>query len=194
MDERLTIAKKLGNFLKILHSYPLEQARAMHMDELDPNGYYDFFETIWPENRRTIYPLLTKDEQQWCEQILVSYMETREQSFIPLVTHNDMLPEHIIVDDKKHTLSGVIDFALRIADPARDFMFLHCYGEDFLDTAITEYGDVDTTFKKRRTFYGGNFYVMYLYNAVTTKENDADAIEQHKQALSQYIDEYPLNM
>ena len=40
------------------------------------------------------------------------------------VIHSDIMPEHIIVNPKTHTLSGIIDFGdIEIGDPAYDFAF-----------------------------------------------------------------------
>jgi aminoglycoside 2''-phosphotransferase len=185
-DEKLQIARQIGKFLKTLHEYPIPRAEEMGAYKIDVKGYYDYFASIWPKDREIIYPMLREEEKQYLDKIFSEYMETKEAAFTPVVTHDDVLPEHIIVDEKQHKMSGIIDFSLRIADPARDFMFLHVFGNDFLGEALAEYGKVEDLFMKRRAFYGANFYVMYLYNAVTG-ENSKEKVEKYKKALSSYL-------
>jgi aminoglycoside phosphotransferase (APT) family kinase protein len=185
-EERYKVAKQLGEFLKVLHAYSVHKAEEIGAYKIDVNGYYEYFESIWSEDKKVVYPLIDESERQYLDKVFAAYMQTERTAFIPVVTHDDVLPEHIIVDEKRHEINGIIDFSLRIADPARDFMFLHVYGNDFLEEALAWYGEVDNQFMKRREFYGANFYVMYLYNAIT-KGSNKEKIKQYRNALSSYI-------
>lgn len=45
--------------------------------------------------------------------------------------HGDLVPEHILLDEKTGQLSGIIDFGdVALGDPAQDFLGFWTYGED----------------------------------------------------------------
>lgn len=189
-QELVIIAKQMGKFLTKLHSFSLSQARNMGMDEIDPLKYGEFFKDFLEKDEEIIYPLLSINEQVWIEKLMKNFADlTKSDPFEVKVTHFDLLPEHIIVDTKTHKLNGIIDFSLRIADPARDFTFFDRYGDVFLQTVYKNYDlSKDKYFDRRRKFYAGNLSVVNLYQSLERKDNKM--IKIHLAQLKEYIKDH----
>lgn len=182
----MSVAAAIGQFLTVLHAFPVHEARRMTMPEISPYSYWQWFDeflaTAWPEISR----YLSDAERQWVQEKYTSYFElSRSHSFDLMVTHSDMLPEHIIVDPGAHTLSGIIDFAPRIADPANDFKYFDRYGAAFLQEVYRHYRDVEPWFDERRTFYAADLLVSNLNRAI--EYGDEECIERERRELSRYI-------
>lgn len=189
-QELIIIATEMGRFLTKLHSFSLSQARDMGMDELDPIKYGDYFKEFLKKDKEIIFPLLSTDEQVWIEKLIKDFTDlTRDKPFEVKVTHFDMLPEHIIIDTETHKLNGIIDFSLRIADPARDFTFFDRYGDIFLQTVYEKYDlSKDEYFDRRRKFYAGNLSVVNFYQSLERK--DDKMIKIHLAQLKEYIKDH----
>jgi aminoglycoside 2''-phosphotransferase len=70
--------------------------------------------------------------------------------------HDDLQPEHIIVQADSGRLSGIIDWGAALGDPAQDFSFIAAWGGwDFTGSVLESYhGTVDTDFLNRLLFLG----------------------------------------
>lgn len=186
-EELGTIAKDMGKFLSTLHSFPKDEAVAMNMESLiSPEDYGAYFKEFLKKKRDALFPLLAKEEQEWIEKSVEEFSNlTKEHPFEMKVTHSDMLPEHILIDPKTHQLTGIIDFSLRIADPANDFKFFDRYGDTFLKAVYDNYLTVDEYFDIRRKYYAGNLPVATLSHSIEGK--DSRMIELHLKQLKEYI-------
>jgi len=185
-QELVSIAVDMGKFLTALHSFPIARARSMSMDEIDPKTFWKYFEDLYEKIKRKTFPLLSKDEQRWTENLVKEYINvSRDNQFKLVVTHNDLLAEHMLIDEKTHRLSGIIDFSLRIADAAHDFSFFDRYGPLFLETVYKNYPPVDNSFDRRRIFYAGHVPIINLYESMTGKSENMT--ETHLQELKEYI-------
>jgi aminoglycoside phosphotransferase (APT) family kinase protein len=102
-------------FLDALHAVPVDEVLAPHPDWLET--YREQAE----EFRRVVLPLLDPDERPRGEALL-GEIETLT-GFRPALTHSDIAPSHLLVQDGK--LTGVIDWGdARIGDPAIDYAWL----------------------------------------------------------------------
>lgn len=185
-QELVNIAIDMGKFLTKLHSFDLAQARLMKIDELDPKMYWKYFEDLYRKIKIVTLSLLSKNEQQYIEEIVKDYVQiTKNNPFKLKVTHHDLLEEHILIDEKTHKLNGVIDFSLRIADPARDFEYLNRYGDLFLKTVYKNYLLVDKYFDRRRKFYALHVPVINLYESI--QRNDVVMNKKYFIELRDYL-------
>lgn len=185
-NQMMSVAASLGRFLKVLHAFPLDRARQMNMDELDPVNYWQWFQGALDRYRQTVFRFLSDREQAWVEARYAAYIElSQRHTFTVKVTHSDLHPEHIIVDANSHALNGVIDFSPRIADPANDFKCFDRFGAAFLREAYAYYAYVDETFDQRRQFYATDLPVNNLYQAI--ESGDEERINGMRQELSAYI-------
>lgn len=179
------IAKQIGDFLTVLHAFPLETARTLGFEELDSiKSWSDRLNKI----KKVVYPHISETEQAWTTELFSDFIEMITQNpFENKLTHSDIMPEHIIVNPQTHQLSGIIDFSdMCIADPAYDFTFLRKYGLDFLNTAYESCRlDKDDAFEKRRQFYEDRLVVTNLEHSIELQ--DKEKIELHKKQLTDYI-------
>jgi aminoglycoside phosphotransferase (APT) family kinase protein len=123
-------------FLDALHAIPVDEVPAPHPDWLETyRGQADEF-------RRVVLPLLDADERARGEALLA---ETETLTgFRPALTHSDLGPSHLLVDDGR--LVGVIDWGdARIGDPAIDYAWL-------LNGPFPDW-DVDDELRRRALVY-----------------------------------------
>ncbi len=124
-------------------------------------------------------------------ELFADYIDNiRATPFTTTVTHADMWVFHIIVDCQSHTLSGVIDFGLRIADPANDFKAFEHYGQAFVAEVYSTYDlPIDDSFDMRRLFYTGHDVVYILARAIERNNQKQISIAHTK--LMKYIEAHP---
>lgn len=189
--ELKTIAKSFGQFLANLHLFSTNKLQGLNTNSpTNSEEYARYYITIFDEDKKRIGNLLTNDEWKWVEKNIANYYElTIQHPFQLNLIHGDILPKHILIDEETHRLNGVIDFNLRIGDPANDFRYFDRYGEIFLKTVYDNYLPVDTFFDNRRKFHSGDLLVAYLYLATDTK-NEIMKVE-YLHELKEYIATHP---
>lgn len=146
---RAAIAAQLGAFLSALHSFPVEQARS-----LAPSIEVTEREPIEQEAAAVedeLFPLLTPAEQRWAQSLYSAASDPAIWRWTPVVTHNDLSADHILVDQQTQRLSGIIDWGdMALGDPANDFAALVDYDQPFVDAVLQHYSlPVDAAFRTR---------------------------------------------
>jgi aminoglycoside 2''-phosphotransferase len=189
--ELTELAKDVGKFLLALHSYSIEKVKHLGIESLvSPQDYADYFTDVIDVDKNVMNDLLTEEEWKWFEQIVKKFSTVSyKHPYQFTITHSDMLAEHILIDEKKHRLSGIIDFTLRIADPANDFKYFDRYGKAFLKNVYDTYLPVDEYFDERRKFYAGDLVVANVYQAV--ERHDILKQERYLKELKDYIAHNP---
>ncbi len=185
-EELLVAAKQLSLFLTTIHSFSIEKAKQLGVQQIDS---FKSWEKRFIKIKKEVFPHISKKEQQWVIHLFEEFLKVIKKVPINMVlTHSDIMPEHIIVDPKIHKLSGIIDFGdISIDDPAYDFAFLAHYGQVFLDEVYKNYGlPQDTKFEIRRQFYENIFVVTNLEHSI--KLADIEKIPLHKKQLSEYVE------
>ncbi|MDP4011915.1 MAG: phosphotransferase [Candidatus Roizmanbacteria bacterium] len=184
-ENKLIIARKLGQFLTAVHSFPIDEAKEIGIQEENVlQSWTDHFQNI----KKMVFPHLNLKQQDWTTRIFASFLQLiKEHPVQTVVTHSDIAPEHIIVNPDEQTLSGVIDFGdINITDPTYDFTFLNKYGKDFLEEAYGAYTlPRDPYFEKRRQFYEDRLVVTNMEHSV--KVGEQYWIERHKVELAEYM-------
>ena len=189
-EELLTIAQQLGSFLTTVHSFPIEKAKQLGIQQINS---FDSWQKRLTKIKKEVFPHIDENKQQWIITLFKNFLKTIAKVPIKSVlTHSDIMPEHIIVDPEVHTLSGIIDFGdILIADPAYDFTFLARYGQDFLNEAYKNYRlPRDEAFEIRRQFYEDRLVVTNLEHSLELR--DKGRIATHKQQLFDYVATHPL--
>jgi aminoglycoside phosphotransferase (APT) family kinase protein len=146
--DRLT--EQVGAFLSQLHGFPLDQAQALGVPELD----------LWEDHYRPLIDqamqYLGVSAQQW----LAAQAEAFEsgggtRSAPRVLIHGDISGNHLLLDGDSG-LGGVIDFGdAMIADPALDLAgLLNDMAEPFLDQVREHYlAELDADARRRVRFY-----------------------------------------
>lgn len=185
---RNSIAETIGKFLALLHSYPVKQAEKMGIESfVNSEQYAEYFKNLSQIDKSVLYPLLTTEEWTWIETNCSEfYSFTRKNPFSLMVTHSDIVPKHILFDERTQTLSGIIDFSLQVSDPAHDFQYFDRYGNEFLKTIYKYYFPVDIYFETRRKFHARDLQVAFTYIAFTSDNQNLD-IELSIRQLKAFI-------
>jgi len=144
------VARQLGLFLTRLHSYPVDKAREAGVPERS--------DIIAHWHNKSIEQLNGIDALNVDPNNLRRYLEND----VPLsfegasrLVHNDLWAEHILVDPRSGSLSGIIDWGdAAISDPAVDFACLYTwYGEKWLEDVLAHYsGTPDTEIISRSCY------------------------------------------
>jgi hypothetical protein len=100
-DELMTIARQLAAFLNTLHAQPLQRARDLGMNEMDPTDFWEFMEfhpNAYPTVRKVLWPVLSQVQRKWIEHLFESFIDRTWRTLLPLVVrHSDIFTYHIIV-------------------------------------------------------------------------------------------------
>ena len=187
------LATELGKFLTELHAVPTSVARTAGF--VEENDYYWWSKKRAEKNlklmQQKLFPKLTKIEAAWIEKKYREYVSL-SFDFKPVITHSDLVGDHILFDAKKKKISGVIDFAdVEIGDPAIDFRRLWEFGEEFFQNVLSSYGGtVDRDFVQRSKFPRTVACVPHLLDAVTGKKVYY-SFEENRKFLRGLMKKYP---
>jgi aminoglycoside 2''-phosphotransferase len=143
----------LGHFLSALHRFPVERARELGVKDMalvaqaaKPYNWRDNVLAYYHLVQNQVFGLLIQSERGKLIGLFESYLQYELGfSFEPKLIHADINPEHILLDLKKKTVSGIIDFGdCCIGDPALD-----------IPEGVEQYygGTLEEGWQKRREFY-----------------------------------------
>ena len=103
-----------------------------------------------------------------------------------VVVHGDLVPEHLLFDDTKRELAGIIDFSdAALGDHAQDFLGLWTYGTEFVKDVIASYDpekrDPDLLDRSRNHFV--RYRIDQLFELISDEAATED-IARHAAELS----------
>jgi aminoglycoside 2''-phosphotransferase len=131
-DLQNKLIKEMADFLQQVRSFPVDIAKKSGVKVADFRKNY----TSDLENmRKKAYHLLDRDVINYVEKLLTYYLTDKQNfSYTPVLLHADFSPDHIIFNDNKKDIVGVIDFGdIEIGDPDYDLMYLY---EDYWEEAF----------------------------------------------------------
>lgn len=170
VDERFlaSLARQLGEFLGAIHGIPEVVAREAGVEaDIDDEGGRSWFD----QGLRGLSTLRRSDPVvdravDWVAEALVSPVTfAGPLRFI----HQDLSPEHVLVDPATGRLTGVLDWTDAIlGDAARDFVFLVAWrGWAFAEEVLRNYPQpVDPGFRDRLRFMSRLLTPLWLGYAV----------------------------
>lgn len=134
--DRDVVARQLGVFLGRLHAYPVEKAREAGVPE-ESN-------LVAGWRLRSLERLDRIAQSAVDLRELRSYLENESPSPFEgpaRLVHNDLWAEHVLIDERSGSVSGVIDWGdAVVSDPAVDFACLFAwYGECWLGCVLDSY-------------------------------------------------------
>jgi aminoglycoside 2''-phosphotransferase len=151
------IAFELANFLTTLHRFPVDEAEKLTLSKADAliwqKTYLDFF--VWIQEH--VFPMLKAPIRDQATAIWEGFLNLEANfRFQPVLMHGDLCGDHVLCEEQREGLSGVIDWGdARLGDPAGDFAGLFFIGgPNLLKQVLKAYqGTVDATFLSRVAFY-----------------------------------------
>lgn len=147
------IQAQLADFLSSLHSFPIALAKKRGVAELYPKKIFREQLRLY---RKFLRPALNRKEREYCDKYFLRRRNHLHDSYVPTFTHDDLYVDHILINDRRTGLAGIIDFGDRaISDPAIDFAGLWEYGEKFIKNVYAKYtGSKDPqVFERSRLLY-----------------------------------------
>jgi len=129
------IAQQVGQFLSVVHNFPVEDAKQMGVT-FGWNGWHAKGVQTF---REVLAPMLTSAARS---NALACLDRMLAEPFEWKVIHGDFaLEDHVFFDEQRQELSGVIDFAdVTLNDPAHDFQNIVEYGgEGFFNSVMEHY-------------------------------------------------------
>jgi aminoglycoside 2''-phosphotransferase len=144
----------IARFLNTVHAFNLAELAESGLETLDFKAMYQYeFEEI----QQLVFPILTDKEKDAVTELFEAYLNDKNNfNYTPVLLHNDLSNDHILIDNQTDTLKGIIDFGdVAIGDPDYDLMYLAGdYGGDFLTDLLHYYphSDVDRLKNKIKFF------------------------------------------
>lgn len=148
------VAEQVGDFLSAMHAFPLVRAAANDVPRYKPASWYYAHRTLREQIEEWTFPLLASLERRFVSTFLNRLMNLLETAdFSPVLVHGDLNEGHVLVDELRSQVAGVIDFGdMRVTDPALDFaQFPLWFAEGMLRTYR---GQRDAMFLERARSYG----------------------------------------
>jgi aminoglycoside phosphotransferase (APT) family kinase protein len=182
-----TTARTIGAALGALHAVPKAAARAAGVGVMDP---HDAGWKYWLEGGVTAAAAL-----RGTDAVVDRALDWLAQQSLPpaafpgrlCLIHNDLSPEHLLVDPATGVLVGILDWTDAILDdPAREFAPLAAScGWAFAEEVLRSYpAPVDQAFRERVSFMARLLSVIWL---ATASEHAADA-ERHMRCVRNAFD------
>ena len=194
-DERITreqlatLAPALAAFLNELHSFPLERAAELAVENHTPQQWREMYRERYEDIEKRVFPLLDADLRAVSTRYWQAFLRN-DSLFIfrPALIHCDLNCEHIFCDLERGTLTGIIDWGdATIGDPALDFVGLcRQRGEEFARQVLAGYRHpIDDAFWPRMQFYlSYEPFSELLYGAYSNREDIIASGKAGLQAMS----------
>lgn len=166
------LAEQLGAFLYGLHTTSIATVDWEIPPTLAPVTYEKWV-AIRQRVQEKVYPLLLKHQIQWAEQLFDRVLATPTTfDYVPVLIHGDLAPYHILWDDTKNAITGVIDFGVAgIGDAASDIgILITTYGEHFVHRMQNAYPGLPTYLPRAR-FYAQSIELQWVLLGLETGEN-----------------------
>jgi aminoglycoside 2''-phosphotransferase len=159
------LASDVGAALSRIHGIPADAASAVGIGVEEEGGLARYEEAV---RRVTRAPAVQATVAQAASWVLSKPDVPDEHTGPRRFIHNDLCPEHILVDPASGRLSGVIDWSdAALGDPALDFVALvHWRGWAFAWSALGSYElSLDPGFHARLRFLSRILAVKWLFDA-----------------------------
>lgn len=162
-------ARSIGKALGAIHGVPDSRARAAGVREMpadDPGRQRWLDERITAAVSLRGIDSVVDSALNWLQQNV-----RRQPAAFPgplRLTHDDLSPEHLLVDPETGELAGILDWSDAVlGDPARDFAPLASwYGWSFVDDVLRGYPHrVDHGFRERVQFMARVLSMLWLAEA-----------------------------
>lgn len=199
LQNQATVASQIGIFLTQLHSSSLRaQFDIKTTDYKSSEEFLHIYKEQWAQlfqkTQKIIYPLFSKDQQEWIEHIFMEFL-SNPQNFIfePCFIHGDFDTSNILVDPISAKITGVIDFEdCRLYDPAADLLFFD-EGAEFLEEIIDHYNAhiVDQPFRNRMKFLYSRTCLAYIEWGMDN--NRPELVKAGMEIMGKNMKKFPLN-
>jgi aminoglycoside 2''-phosphotransferase len=185
-NEQDEIQKSLADFLQTIHKQKVEEFVKWGVEIQDFRADYEWdFENI----KEFVFPLISAKNADFISKQFRQYLETEENfSFEPVLLHNDLSPDHILIEPKTIKLVGIIDFGdIGIGDPDYDLIyFLDDYAEEFVRSFLRFYPHPNHEKLFEKLYFFGLVDTLQLISHYVENE-EIDEIDELLEYLLEWI-------
>ncbi len=182
IKDKNKIAEQLAEFLYELHS---KEVKIKASELISKSDIYSKWLNLYKRIKEKLFMYMRDDAKRKVENNFKKFLSDFNNDFDYVFVHGDFGPSNILFDEKKESISGIIDFGeSHIGDPAGDFASLigpFGYGEDFILKFKKIYPKVDK-YIKRAKFYASTFALQEALFGIENNDEKAfiNGIEQYK--------------
>jgi aminoglycoside 2''-phosphotransferase len=169
--DQASLAEQLGNFLYRLHSTDISNLDWKIPPTLAPVTWEKWVD-IRQRVEEKVYPLLLPHQIIWAENLFNSVLENPAFfEYEPALIHGDLASYHLLFDDQKNRITGVIDFGVAgVGDPASDIgSLINIYGESFVTRMRSSYAGLEKYLPRAR-FYAQSIELQWVLLGIETGE------------------------
>ncbi|SDM69092.1 aminoglycoside 2''-phosphotransferase [Fictibacillus solisalsi] len=161
----------LSQFIKELRAFPVEQAKAHGVPQLDLHCFYF---GLWKEVRKHVFPLMEDGLQKYISSRFHDYLHHPVYTEYTSLIHGDLSMDHILIDPETHRITGIIDFGdLAICDPDFEYRYiLEDCGKLFLESLLNFMGDQNSEDRITKISYFVTFdHLQYILEGIRRKNS-----------------------
>lgn len=161
--EQEAIAQQLAEFLQTMHTVTPAELYAYNIRQSDTVRTREDWLELYERVHEHLFPYLMAHAKVWVEKHFSWVIENPYfMEHEPVLMHGDISCYHILFDDVRRRISGVIDFGTAgLGDPAADFgCVIYQYGETFLKRMSRYYPEIDN-YVERARFWAGTLELQW---------------------------------
>lgn len=165
------VAEQLATFLKELHSVPRDKIQESDIPSSKIPSKHEHWVDLYQRLKGEVFPRFSSDTQAWAKNKFESFLEDKSNfDYEPKLIHGDLGVEHILFDNQKKCVSGIIDFDMAgLGDPAMDIaVLIYNYGEDFLRRIYQIYPKL-SIYLERAKFYLELFELPEMFSGIKSQ-------------------------
>jgi aminoglycoside 2''-phosphotransferase len=167
-QDKQTLADQLGDFLRALHSIPMDETAPRTPAPVTPAHWVRIRQAV----EEKVYPFLMAHQVEWSRSLFNSVLnEPGAFEYAPCLIHGDLGTYHILFDQQSRRVSGIIDFGVSgLGDPAMDLgNLIQTYGESFVSRLQVRYPEIEQLMKRAR-FYAQAVELQWALSGIVTGE------------------------
>jgi aminoglycoside 2''-phosphotransferase len=174
---RQRLVDQLAEFLRVLHSYPVDTLLPDQVAAFDPLAQW---QPLYERIRASLFAAMRPGARDHVARHFETFLgDRRNQSIRPSLTHGDFGTSNILYDRTTGSVVGVVDFdSTGVGDPAIDLAAASCYGLHRFGRYSTHISEMI----RRIDFYRGTFA---LQEALFGAENGDEAA--YRSGMAPYI-------
>jgi aminoglycoside 2''-phosphotransferase len=167
------IAEQIAIFLQQLHGVPVVEIEAAGIGASISCHSSDDWQKLYQAVEQELFPVMPTHIRHWVEYWFSPYHENPSWMENPrkVLVNGDLGPYHILYDDVRHTINGIIDFGTAgLGDPAVDFaVLLYNFGESFLKRIHHTYPLGEDVLDRAR-FWAGTVELQWALAGIRTRD------------------------
>jgi aminoglycoside 2''-phosphotransferase len=171
---RSAVLKDVVLLVRALHEIKPHELAAASIGPSDTNRDRGWWLSFYNDLRDTVFPHLMQHQRLFVDEHFAPVVSGEiALEYEPRLIHGDLAPYHLLFDQDKGRLAGVIDFGTAgLGDPAVDIAaLLHTFGESLLAPAIKLYPEMVSWFDRAR-FCAGTLELQWALHSLRHQDQD----------------------